>query len=216
MLQFRANIKLGILASLIFGLTLYFAIKAYMIIHTWGIMTIRNIFFYVHPFFGTRHGLIVGYIISIFLLITALGMLGFIVNKFEIKIAWLIKKIPLIGRIWNFFESIFQTFRNHLWVVQIKDYPTQGAHPLAIITGKVCSEEQGIRSYYPAVNLSSSPNPFTGQLTLLVERNKLRVLNVKFEDYAQIIITGGISMPKDLIFTTHPDQDAILDTYYNA
>lgn len=218
-LPFRTKIKLGVIASLIFGLALYLAVNAIRIVHIYFIKKVQSVIIFIHPSFDSY----IGYGISIIICIFILGILGMVVDKTETKIALLIKKIPMMGNVWTFFEMLFHTARNHLLVVRINDYPYKGVKSLALIMGKTFEEENGVRTYFPCVGFSSSPNPFTGQL-IFPEREKLALTTMSFEQYMSTIVTLGASgiairddekpeetKKKGIIL--HLDQ-SILDRYY--
>lgn len=113
----------------------------------------------------------------------------------------LVERIPLIRGIYQSIKQIVQTMVSKegqsFKRVVLVEFPRQGLHTVAFVTGTVTGELQrktggrGISIFVP-----TTPNPTSG-FYMIVPEDRVTDLDMSVEDAFKLIISGGMLMPPE-------------------
>lgn len=188
----------GLLITLPVFLTCYLLYIVFIFIDgIWG----KAINFYLKKYLGFSIpglGIMLG-------LVTILAV-GFIATNFvgkkvfKVFEMWFLK-IPFIRKIYPAARQIVDSFISRhgpaFKKVVLVEYPSAGIWSVGFITNdsfREANEKAGEDLVH--VLIGTTPTPFSG-FTILVPRNKIKILDISVEEGIKLIVSGGIVKPAD-------------------
>ena len=142
-----------------------------------------------------------GLIVAIFSLIIIGFFTASFFGKFFVNLGEkIINRLPVFRSIYNALKQVFQTvlgssskaFRE----VVLIQYPRQGIWAVAFITARTSGEAAiKLKKKYVNVFLPTTPNPTSGFLLIVPEKDLIR-LNMNVEQGMKLVISGGIITPE--------------------
>lgn len=160
-------------------------------------------------FLGTRIELLagrrlpgIGIIASILLIFVA----GFIVSNvlggklFRLG-EKLVRKVPIISRIYNAVKQIVDAFslqgKPVFSQVVLIEYPRKGTYAVGFLTGECKGEIQNkTAAKLMNVFIPTTPNPTSGML-ILVPDNEIIILDMTVEEGLKLIVSAGVVVPAE-------------------
>lgn len=149
-----------------------------------------------------------GYSISIISAIAFITLIGAIALNYFGKlfietIESIISKIPLSRTIYTTIKQISEVLFSkdnapYKKVVMV-EYPNKGLYSIGFLTNENISLKSDGKELkdHVSVFIPTSPNPTSGFLVVL-EKSKVKVLNISIEDAAKLIISAGAIKPSQL------------------
>ena len=142
-------------------------------------------------------------LIALVIALTLVGLLTrvFIGRYFVHAAERVLHRMPVFRTIYGALKQIFETVLAHksdaFRQVVLLEYPRRGMWALGFVTGTTEGEVQNTTSDEVVnVFLPTTPNPTSGFL-LFLPRSELILLDMKVEEAAKMIISGGIVAPPD-------------------
>ncbi len=142
-------------------------------------------------------------IILSILLIVIVGMLvqNFIARRLVEIFERILKKMPLIGKIYFSVKKIanyfFPTEANRRFgKVVLIEYPRKGLYSIGFLSSEGVYLPPNSHKEMVAVFVPTSPSPLTGFLEF-VWRDEVIPLNISVEDALQTIVSGGVVVPEE-------------------
>ena len=142
-----------------------------------------------------------GLVVAIFLLILIGFFTASFFGKFFVNIGEkIINRLPVFRGIYNALKQVFQTvlgssskaFRE----VVLIQYPRKGIWAVAFITAETSGEVAiKLKSKYVNVFLPTTPNPTSGFLLVVPEKDLIK-LSMNIEQGMKLVISGGIITPQ--------------------
>lgn len=194
-LKFRKNLITGIITALPLFITYIFFSWLMKFFH-------KKLNFIPQKLFPENLFLIVSFEIILFILIIiGLYIIGVLANLYFgrklIKIGdTILNKIPLVRNIYMGSKQILSSFavsnKKAFRKVVLLEYPRKGINSIGFLTGYIkISKSHNKKETMVSVFLPSTPNPTTGFLLLLPEKD-IKVINISVEDAVKLIISGGV------------------------
>jgi uncharacterized membrane protein len=115
----------------------------------------------------------------------------------------ILKRIPLVRSIYwttkQMSDTIFQPRQVNLQQVVLVEYPRRGLYQIGFITGIIegpLQEELAAKTGERVLNvfLPATPNPMSGYLVMLPERD-IQPLGLSVQDGLRLLISGGMATP---------------------
>ncbi len=120
----------------------------------------------------------------------------------------LVRRVPIVGRIYNAVREIADAFRGEkrgvFTRVVLLEWPRKGLYALGFVTSEGKGEvQEKTPEHVVNVFVPTTPNPTSGYL-MLVDREALIPLDMSVEDGMKLVISGGVVGPEVL----NPQQKA--------
>lgn len=154
-----------------------------------------------HPVFYTYLAPVLGFAVAIVITL----VFGFLVATFLGKklfqlFEWMLKKIPVVGKIYPYAKQFIDFFFSEKRKIDFKHavavpFPTPGIYSIGFVTGdgmKTLNDVTG--KHLLAVFVPTSPTPFTGYVCY-VPREEVIPLPITAEEAMRILITAGVLHP---------------------
>lgn len=188
----------GLLITLPVFLTCYLLYVIFVFIDgIWG----KAINFYLNKYLGFSIpglGIVLGLVTILVVGFVATNLLGKKLLKFFE--GWFLK-VPFIRKIYPTARQIVDSFISRkgpaFKKVVLVEYPSEGIWSIGFITNdsfKEANEKTGEDLVH--ILIGTTPTPFSG-FTILVPRNKIKILDMSIEEGLKLVISGGIVKPKD-------------------
>ncbi len=217
----RASFLTGLVVILPIGLTIYLIWTVTGWIDSWVLPFIPSAY---HPevlfkrWFGPEAsynvrgvGLVVFLLFSILVGWIAKGLIG---RSFLRWAEGLVDRMPIVRSIYNglkqIAETVFAQTDQNFERACLVEYPKEGIWAIGFISTRAKGE---IAARFPpgdeilSVFLPTTPNPTSGFL-LYVPARDVRMLDMKIEDAAKLIISAGLVYPKDQELVEAPARAA--------
>lgn len=154
-------------------------------------------------FFEEVHLLILFKICIFLVVVFVISLIGLatkhiIGKKLVVFLEKIIKRIPLVGRIYSAIKEIFSAFvgenKTIFKQVVLVEYPRRGIYSLGFVTSPTKGELQREDQDMVNVFIPTTPNPTSGIL-LVVPRNEATFLKMSVEEGLKLVISGGVISP---------------------
>ncbi len=147
----------------------------------------------------TRLGVFAGFILVVSLVGFATRAL--IIRRFLHFGEALLRRVPMVGKIYWTIREIANTFRGErrgvFTNVVLLEWPRPGIYAVGFVTSKGQKEiQEKTGQAITNVFLPTSPNPTSGYL-IMVPVDALTFLEMSVEDGMRLVISGGVSGPED-------------------
>jgi len=107
--------------------------------------------------------------------------------------------VPIVRSIYTLVKSIVDTIslqqRGQFGRVVLVEFPQRGQYSIAYVTGKTDDVRQAMQKDLISVYVPTTPNPTSGYLLFVPEREVIP-LSMSVEDSMKLIISGGLFSPK--------------------
>ena len=215
----RSSFLTGLVVVLPIGLTLYLIWTVTGLIDSWVLPFIPSAYRpdnLMRYYLGEDYvlnvrgvGVIVFLLFTIFMGWVARGLIG---RSFLSWAEGLVDRMPVIRSVYNglkqIAETVFAQTDQNFEKACLVEYPKEGIWAIGFISTKAKGE---IAARFPehdemlSVFLPTTPNPTSGFL-LFVPATDVRMLDMKIEDAAKLIISAGLVYPggKEGVTTTKP------------
>ena len=139
-------------------------------------------------------------VFTIVSLLTIIVAIGFITTKTIGKkltdlLEYLLKKIPVISKIYDFFKQIIDALMNLAKTNKFKgvaliEYPYKGSYSIAFVTNEAPKIAEMPEKYY-SIFMPTLPNPTTGFYMMLPESNVV-IVDLPVEHVIKLVLSCGI------------------------
>lgn len=145
--------------------------------------------------------------IGILALFIIIFMTGFIITtmlgkKLLVISETIMTKIPLIKNIYFATKEVTQVFssgKNKFLKTVLVEYPRKGLYAIGFVTYPSLKIHEEIASSMVCVFIPTTPNPTSGIL-LIVPEKEIISLSISVEESIRLVISGGIVVPDKLKF----------------
>jgi uncharacterized membrane protein len=223
----RSSFLTGLVVVLPIGLTLYLIWTVTGLIDSWVLPFIPSAYRpenLMRYYLGDDYvlnvrgvGVIVFLLFTIFMGWVARGLIG---RSFLSWAEVLVDRMPVVRSVYNglkqIAETVFAQTDQNFEKACLVEYPKEGIWAIGFISTKAKGE---IAARFPehdemlSVFLPTTPNPTSGFL-LFVPSTDVRMLDMKIEDAAKLIISAGLVYPggKEGVTTTKPPTAPAIDS----
>ncbi|MGB2630537.1 MAG: DUF502 domain-containing protein [Candidatus Omnitrophota bacterium] len=169
----------------------------------------------IHPDITVEQRMFLARTIIFLMVILIIALIGWaakilVINRFfSMGEQALIKKVPIVGRIYNAVKQISSAFLGHgktiFKQVVLVEYPRKGIYSLGFTTGVSKGEiKDAMRRNCINVFLPTTPNPTSG-FFLVIPKEEIKFMKMSVEEGMKLVVSGGSVTPPHL--DKNPDED---------